>query len=61
MIILFDADVHKRLHDIEANEGTPPEEFVREAVHAWSMADGTLRRSLSITIMREALASITRE
>ena len=60
MIIIFDKHVQKRLDDIEAAEGIPPVDFVRQAVDAWSLIGPEDRRAVAISIMQIALSNVRR-
>ncbi|MEX6506808.1 hypothetical protein [Jiella sp. M17.18] len=60
MIIIFDRHVQKRLDEIEAAEGIPPVDFVRQAVEAWSLVGADDRRAIAISIMHIALSTVRR-
>jgi hypothetical protein len=51
-MVLFDDATNRRLAEIEAEEGMPAAEFIREAVGVWSYMTADERRAMGIEIMR---------
>ncbi|GGD38356.1 hypothetical protein [Aureimonas glaciei] len=48
----FDAATNARITRIEAEEGKPAAEFIREAVGVWSYMTADERRAMGIEVMR---------
>lgn len=54
-MVLFDDATNRRLAAIEAEEGMPASEFVREAVGVWSYMSADERRAMGMNVMKIVL------
>ena len=58
MVVTFDKLTQSRLAAIEADEGIPADEFVRQAADVWLLADQRIRRAIVLAVMSAALNKI---